>query len=471
MEDSINRDLQVQAAIQDGDLSRIRKLIALLKPNIDEALLYACRAGKLEVAQYLVDHEKADIDHQDLKGWTALHVACDRGQLEFARWILYHTSASPEIPDLDGEVPLHKLKSVNFKAQPGEALNPSLMFEIMRLLIEEGGADPSATNHEGHTCLDLIKKLQEKSPSDHLPSWVRDRSGVDSYFDFAENDYDLESTASYSGACTDLSLSHYHVDSESDINDYGDNWDPSTASLSDYDEQGSKNEAFYYDIADNESATNENDSSLSKKRQTVTLEDWIVYLTVHSVDARSIDYESFKETPTALEQSSDDEDSTYIDNVPETPEQAPLVAHENFKDVPASGSMEGDGPSQAENFPTMPEPAPLVEDECSNDGLAKSSMLDDDSLQEEDFLITPESSFLEDEEEDTQATDTTTRMTPSKSAGCENQDASLTRKVPLTPETAATHEDETLSMTETDFNPMEADILEGHPTIRRLYEF
>jgi hypothetical protein len=311
-EDFSKRTQQINEAVESEDLEVLHKRLRLLKPNVDDVLHSAFHSGKLEVAQYLVDCENADVDHQDLKGWTILHHSVHQGRLDFVRWILCRTNASVDIRDLDGETPLHKLKSVNFNAREGEKLNPNVMFEILRLLIEEGEADVSATNHDGHTFLQLVEqRAHGKTHADHFPAWMKVRSGVDSYAGFAESDYDLESTTG-SVACSALSLSHYHVDAESDINDDGHFYSLAGSDSESY-EDDDQSFGKLYDMSVDSSAS-DNGESTTEKRPISSVADWIAYLSAVSMefgtDSDGSVYSDQKKVPSTPETSMEEEDTS-----------------------------------------------------------------------------------------------------------------------------------------------------------------
>lgn len=318
------RQQQLLDSIENGDLDRFRELYLLLKPDVNEAmddasipLHFACRTGKLEIAQYLADEEEADVDLQDRMGWTPLHHASYHGRLDVAKWLVLHTNASAQIADADGETPLHKLKSVDFKAQPGEDANPNDMFLLMRLLIEKGGADPTSTNHEGYTLLQLVKQIHARSRFDNLPFWVRNKKpSTASYGELAECDYDLdlESTAESSVACSTLSLSRYHIYAESDVDDDADWY---AIDGSDDDEEDLDGE-FDCDIGavHSEYDSNGKAARVMQHKSAITVKDWLAYLNCPvSDDVSSIEATHWAEKiPLTPDTSLDDDDETFNEN-------------------------------------------------------------------------------------------------------------------------------------------------------------
>ena len=227
-------------SIETGDLCAVRDLtdsLGIVGPKVNETITpqngkykvipwhYACKKGQIEIAQYFVNTHKADVDAQDYMGWTAMHHACDQGRLDIVRWLVQHENAAVQIPDQDGEPPLHKLKSTFVGSNTDKEAVLHDRLAILRLLVEVGGADPSATNHEGDTFLDLIEQVQNNKICKVLPSWItRETSGLDSYADFVEQDYEVQSASGSSLACSALTLSRYHIDNESDAEDFAGNW-------------------------------------------------------------------------------------------------------------------------------------------------------------------------------------------------------------------------------------------------------
>ena len=219
---------------------------------------------------------------QDAAGWTPLHYACQRGRLDVARWLVLLAHAAVQIPDKDGETPLHKLQALSLPAASSYskslATTTSTIDDparnglgLARLLIEQGGADPRATNHDGETLLDLLERQHARSTSERVLSWIQNgkkAAAADSYADFAESDYELESNYNASScAYTALSLSRFHVDTEGEADEYKHWYDVATTTVGSETEteEGSKH---CYD-------------SLKKKdpkEKKITAMDWISYL-------------------------------------------------------------------------------------------------------------------------------------------------------------------------------------------------
>ena len=241
-------------------------------------LHYAAGAGQLAIAQYLVNSCQADINVQDAAGWTPLHYACHRGRLDVARWLVLHTSAVVDSRDLNGETALHKLASCGkiqaAAAAPADDSSSRDMFALLRLLIEDGAADARVVNHDGHTLLDLLQQQNAHSSTARVLGWIKSQSMADSYADFAESDYELESNPNTETSCayTALTLSRYHVDLEEECDELKHWYDITTTVASDSDELDEDNRPIKQMEA--------------PKEAKITLSDWITYLKPMTLQTR-----------------------------------------------------------------------------------------------------------------------------------------------------------------------------------------
>ncbi|CAD8177517.1 unnamed protein product [Paramecium octaurelia] len=80
--------------------------VALTNQGIT-ALHQAASNGNLNLVQFLVAIQKADIDQQDLLGRTSLHFACAIGNLAIVDYLI-QSKASPNIQTIGGESPIMK---------------------------------------------------------------------------------------------------------------------------------------------------------------------------------------------------------------------------------------------------------------------------------------------------------------------------------------------------------------------------
>ncbi|CAD8082750.1 unnamed protein product [Paramecium primaurelia] len=80
--------------------------VALTNQGIT-ALHQAASNGNLNLVQFLVAIQKADIDQQDIFGRTPLHFACAIGNLAIVDYLI-QSKASPNIQTIGGESPIMK---------------------------------------------------------------------------------------------------------------------------------------------------------------------------------------------------------------------------------------------------------------------------------------------------------------------------------------------------------------------------
>lgn len=277
-----------------GDIRSINDGITINGGGRKVPLLhFACGAGQLEISQFLVHHLKADVNFQDATGWTPLHYACHRGRLDVARWLVCHAGAAVELRDGNGETPLLKLQSCGKIIGPGTTTTTTTMaqlqrdmFALLRFLIEEGGADARATNHDGDTLLSVLQKQNAQSTAERIMSWIKDSNGngksvmAYSYADFAESDYDLESslndfTDSSSCAYSALSLSRYHVDLESETDEFKHWYDITSSTVVGSESEETDNDGSSSSKNHKQWTVSEREASKEKK---ITLTEWIKYL-------------------------------------------------------------------------------------------------------------------------------------------------------------------------------------------------
>ena len=144
------------------------QLSQLTLPDKCTPLHYACRHGRVDVAQQLITHCKYSIESKDGKGHTPLHTAAQYGQVSTLKYLLHNLFINDKLnislksdstlahtlafmfqqklldrhKDLFGNTPLHTA-----------CVHGHL--DVVQLLTREIGCDPNDTNSEGLSCLHL----------------------------------------------------------------------------------------------------------------------------------------------------------------------------------------------------------------------------------------------------------------------------------------------------------------------------
>jgi ankyrin repeat protein len=136
-----------------------------------EPLHWAAQFARRDVIRVLLDHG-CDVDVRDDSGHTPLHWATDAAALRFAPqitspnaldcvYLLVERGADVSARGADGNVPLHGvavLPNINQRLLDGRLKFgpeiPGTFLSIVRFLLQHG-ADPSASNREGVSPLDL----------------------------------------------------------------------------------------------------------------------------------------------------------------------------------------------------------------------------------------------------------------------------------------------------------------------------
>lgn len=102
----------------------------------DEPTAMGCIA-EMDPIQTVVNHAK---------GWFPIHVACQYSMVRLIRLLMQHQGVSIQQPDYAGSTPLHH---ACMSSQRSTGL------EVVKLLINEYGADPCAKNSMGQTAYDV----------------------------------------------------------------------------------------------------------------------------------------------------------------------------------------------------------------------------------------------------------------------------------------------------------------------------
>eukprot|EP00624_Nannochloropsis_granulata_P003133 evm.model.NODE_25915_length_48178_cov_38.282433.10 len=101
----------------------------------------AAQWGLVKMVARLVELQPESVNAPDAQGWTPLMLASSRGHIAVVAWLLEH-GACPHTRDLDGFTALTH-------AATGRRGRP----EVLRILLERGGADPNVVCAWGSTPL------------------------------------------------------------------------------------------------------------------------------------------------------------------------------------------------------------------------------------------------------------------------------------------------------------------------------
>ncbi|GMF19216.1 unnamed protein product [Phytophthora lilii] len=169
-------ETETQAAVKAGDVAKLQKLLAdgvnLDAKDEDErtSLHWACATGRLDVAEFLLEHAHAAVNVQDDAGWTPLMSAASAGHGDIVG-LLLSKGADANLPNENGQIPLHYHRviiallldhgaKVNTRDVGGNTPLHLAISEgyddIARFLIENG-ANPNAKNNDEERCVDLAK--------------------------------------------------------------------------------------------------------------------------------------------------------------------------------------------------------------------------------------------------------------------------------------------------------------------------
>ena len=107
--------------------------------HIEKNIFNAARSGDIESIKYLIEHDHVDVETKELsKGETPLHCAIANNKIEIACYLIETCKANVEARDKDGWTPLHYAE---FNKQK----------QIVTHLINRWHANTKATNNEGLT--------------------------------------------------------------------------------------------------------------------------------------------------------------------------------------------------------------------------------------------------------------------------------------------------------------------------------
>uniref|UniRef100_H3GHE5 Uncharacterized protein n=1 Tax=Phytophthora ramorum TaxID=164328 RepID=H3GHE5_PHYRM len=105
-------ETETQTAVKAGDVAKLQKLLESgvnldTKDEDDRTPLHwACATGRLDVAEFLLEHTQAAVNVQDDAGWTPLMSAASAGHGNIVG-LLLSKGADANVPNENGQIPLH----------------------------------------------------------------------------------------------------------------------------------------------------------------------------------------------------------------------------------------------------------------------------------------------------------------------------------------------------------------------------
>ncbi|KAF4322960.1 hypothetical protein BBO99_00001069 [Phytophthora kernoviae] len=182
------------AAVNDDNVPKLRALLDAgtnldLKDEDERTPLHwACAIGRLEVAEFLLEHAKSSVNVQDDSGWTPLMSAASAGHGDIVG-LLLSKGADANLANENGQIPLHYhrgrqeiaellldytqnanqadnvgstplTRALGGKPSPGNTplhLAITEGYEGIARFLLENGANPNAKNLDGERCTDLAK--------------------------------------------------------------------------------------------------------------------------------------------------------------------------------------------------------------------------------------------------------------------------------------------------------------------------
>ena len=189
--------MEVNSLIKSGDFHTALPLLEnmtsdqlsqITLPDKCTPLHYACRHGRVDVAQQLITHCKYSIESKDGKGRTPLHTAAQYGQVSTLKYLLHNLFINEESSlSLKSDSTLAHTLAFMFQLKLLDRHKDSIgntplhtacvhgQLNIVQLLTSEIGCDPNNTNSEGLSCihcaaqhghLPLVRYLIEEVGSD-----------------------------------------------------------------------------------------------------------------------------------------------------------------------------------------------------------------------------------------------------------------------------------------------------------------
>eukprot|EP00612_Vaucheria_litorea_P000331 CAMPEP_0171451766 /NCGR_PEP_ID=MMETSP0945-20130129/137_1 /TAXON_ID=109269 /ORGANISM="Vaucheria litorea, Strain CCMP2940" /LENGTH=306 /DNA_ID=CAMNT_0011976287 /DNA_START=13 /DNA_END=933 /DNA_ORIENTATION=+ len=147
-----------------GNLDEVKRLV--MEDGVDADMIdgfkgstplhWACRGGKLDVAQWLVEEAGADPDLKNQDGRTPVFFACDGCHQSVIEWLVGSCGINVNEKDnIDGQTPLHRVCSAGIVRGNGRAI------PILEYLVNHGRANVMVTDNGGK----LPEKVSELVPT------------------------------------------------------------------------------------------------------------------------------------------------------------------------------------------------------------------------------------------------------------------------------------------------------------------
>ena len=133
---------EAMALIRESDVD-------ILDGEARTPLIHAARYGKMEIVSYVLS-ARANINHQDRNGSSALHFAVQERHLKIVEYLLAQ-GAAVDAKEEHGNTPLWRAV---FDARG--------TYDLVRLLVSYK-ADPSSKNNSGNSPLDFATQIEDKT--------------------------------------------------------------------------------------------------------------------------------------------------------------------------------------------------------------------------------------------------------------------------------------------------------------------
>ena len=222
---NLSDNLAIRSLAVKGDLEGLKKLLTdkdrsiVLEngPQGEKVLHDACYAGKLAVAEYLVNECPCELNSRDEEGHTALHNAAHQGHGDVVKFLLSFNECDIEVPDENGRIPVH------FAAQNGHGNVVSLLMDAGSSIVigDEKGITPvHLAAFSGHVhILKLLMSRENVTPqlvdsNGRTPLHCASQEGhIEAIRYLLENGADcLAKDKAHSVTCLHLAANNGHVD-------------------------------------------------------------------------------------------------------------------------------------------------------------------------------------------------------------------------------------------------------------------
>eukprot|EP00027_Filamoeba_sp_ATCC50430_P010397 CAMPEP_0168558094 /NCGR_PEP_ID=MMETSP0413-20121227/9781_1 /TAXON_ID=136452 /ORGANISM="Filamoeba nolandi, Strain NC-AS-23-1" /LENGTH=665 /DNA_ID=CAMNT_0008589181 /DNA_START=1 /DNA_END=1995 /DNA_ORIENTATION=- len=180
LHNSVPRDIDLIAAVQDNDIDEVKNLIFnhnldvnTVDDNLMTPLIWAARTNNTACAKLLLESPKLEINKVDILGWTALHYAANCGHTEVLTHLLRHPEINVKAKNLQKQRAIdvtHRKEVINLlhvaakknklKAQPMSSLRVTANPIFGKPLVATSSI-LKAIKDEQLTFTDLKKQIQQ----------------------------------------------------------------------------------------------------------------------------------------------------------------------------------------------------------------------------------------------------------------------------------------------------------------------